>query len=84
MSTADEPVGFGSEGLVSARERAITLALKLACTERDLPSGRAAKSISDLDQAFYLACRDLTNVIDDLPPGRRPRGWELEPEGRLA
>ena len=62
--------------LIPLRERVITTALKIAAAEREISDDPASLNVVlKLDRELFLACRDATNAIDDLPPGRHPRGW---------
>jgi hypothetical protein len=71
--------------VTEAREAALTAALDLVGIERHLHDrSSAAGRLTGAQDAFYLACRDLTNALDDAPPDARPRNWALDPEGRTA
>jgi len=71
--------------IIEARVAALDAALDLITCERHLHDrASAASRIGKLQDDFYRACRDVTNAIDDLQPGERPRGWALDPEGATA
>lgn len=76
---------MSAQHIVEARTAALDAALDLITCERHLhDQGSAAARIGKLQDTFYLACRDVTNAIDDLSPGERPRNWALDPEGATA
>lgn len=72
-------------GVTEAREAAITATLDLLGVERHLHDrASAAARLTGVQDAFYIACRDVTNAVDALPPNLRPRNWTAEPETRTA
>lgn len=75
----------GALSLVEAREAALSAALDLITCERHIHDrAGAASKVTALTDAFYLACRDVTNEVDAMPPGIRPRNWALDPQGVTA
>lgn len=71
--------------VTETREALLTAAVDLLGTERHLADkSSAASRLTAIQDAFYVAARDLVNAMDDAPPDARPRGWALDPEGRTA
>jgi hypothetical protein len=63
-----------------ARERVVRHALSVAAWERSLADNpKAAGALLKAESALELACRDLTNSVDDSPPRDRPDGWDRVP-----
>lgn len=72
-------------GQAEAREAVLRAALTVLGAERmlhvDSTSMTALKAAED---TLAIACRDLTNAVDDLPPLQRPGNWARDEEGRTA
>jgi hypothetical protein len=75
----------GREARKEALQRVITIAADIIAAERHIADDpRAAGLLPKLETALELACRDLVNAVDDLPPVERPKGWATTPDGELA
>lgn len=63
---------------VSARHDIAVAATKLHLAELSL-SGETASvlAVNEAEDEMALAARRLTRAIDELPPGRQPKGWAV-------
>jgi hypothetical protein len=60
-----------------AREAVLTAALDVLRHERRLASDSPGiAKLRHAEDALALSARDLTNALDDLPPGDQPKGWD--------
>jgi hypothetical protein len=70
---------------LGAHEKVIKAVLDILALERclaDVPD--AVDALMTATDTLELACRDLTNAVDDSPARERPRDWALNPDGRTA
>ena len=66
--------------LIPIRERVIEAALKVVLFERSISDEPSSlNAVLKAEHQLAIAARDLTNAIDDLPPGRHPKGWATTP-----
>ena len=68
MSSLAE-VGDQRDALIEAALKVVLFGLAIAHDDT------ALKATLKAEQELALAARDLTNAINDLPPGKHPKGW---------
>jgi hypothetical protein len=62
--------------LIPIRERVVSAALKVVLFERAISDDSTSlNAVLKAEHELAIAARDLTNAIDDLPPGKHPKGW---------
>lgn len=69
---------------IALRHRLRLAVEAVAGAEQKLSDDDGTAALLDAETAMELAARDLVNAVDDLPPGARPKDWELTPDGRTA
>jgi len=63
---------------VQAKRAALTAAARLLDSEGQ--PGRDEIALLEDIAKFEIACRDVTNAVDDSPERTRPAGWSLDGE----
>ena len=66
---------INTERLLDAREAVIRAALAVVSAERALGAGGDARAVTKADVTLYLAARNMTAAINDIPEWERPREW---------
>lgn len=76
MSAALDQARGISDEVLRAEERLLKAALRSLMAERGLTDlDGSALVLTDAARALQIAAKDLTEAVDALPEGQRPRGW---------
>jgi hypothetical protein len=66
---------MSAAAVIAARENLIRQVLRLLSGEREEPHAHYDDEIDHAEELIALAARDLAEVTDALPEGKRPVGW---------
>lgn len=66
----------GVAEVIAWRHELVRVVLELLLAEQNLSDEEtSAKAVMDAEERLTLAARSLTRAVDQMPPGRQPKGW---------